>query len=78
MDNGYNDFQHILWLKEVPLKVSLFAWRFLQNRIPVEENLLRRHALSINDQLCTSGRGCKEDRDNLFISCAFYIVIFSI
>lgn len=22
---GYNDFHHILWIKEVPLKVSMFA-----------------------------------------------------
>ena len=29
------------WLKQVPLKVSVFVWRLLRNRLPTKDNLLR-------------------------------------
>lgn len=31
-----------IWHKHVPLKVSLFVWRFLRNRIPTKDNLAIR------------------------------------
>jgi len=85
-NNNNNDLHFILWLKEVPLKVSLFAWRLLQNRIPTKDNLMCRQVLSVNDELCTGGCGSTEDRDqpctggcgstedrdHLFVSCNFY------
>jgi len=70
--NNYNDLHFILWLSEVPLKVSLFAWRLLQNQIPTKDNLVHRQVLPVNDQLCTWGCGSTEDRDHLFVLCAFY------
>ena len=27
------------WLKAVPLKVSIFVWQFLLNRLPTKDNL---------------------------------------
>jgi len=34
-----------VWHKHVPLKVSLFAWRLLRNRLPTKDNLVRRRVL---------------------------------
>jgi len=37
-DQGlFDDF----WHKQAPLKVSLFSWRLLCNRLPTKENLVR-------------------------------------
>jgi len=69
---NYNDYHLILWLKEVSLKVSLFAWRLLHNRITTKDNLPRPHVLTINDHLCTGRCGCIEDTYHLFVSCVFY------
>ena len=33
------------WLNYVPLKVSMFVWRLLRNRLPTKDNLLRRRVL---------------------------------
>ncbi|GKV02024.1 hypothetical protein SLEP1_g14511 [Rubroshorea leprosula] len=38
---GINSIQQV-WNPMVPLKVSAFVWKFLQNRIPTGENLLTR------------------------------------
>lgn len=32
----------IFWIKVILLKVSLFAWRLLQNRLQTKDNLIRR------------------------------------
>jgi hypothetical protein len=32
----------VIWNKIAPLKVSLFAWRLLNNRLPTKDNLFRR------------------------------------
>jgi len=69
----YNDYHFILWLKEVSLKVSFFAWCcLLHNQIATKDNLVRRHVFSINDQLCTVWCGCIEDTNHLFVPCVFY------
>ena len=39
-----------IWNKEVPLKISLFVWRLLGNRLPTTDNLIKRHILLPNAQ----------------------------
>jgi hypothetical protein len=34
-----------VWHMQAPLKVSLFAWRLLRNRLPTKDNLVRRRVL---------------------------------
>jgi len=58
-----------VWHKLVPTKVSLFAWRLLQDRIPTRANLVRRQVLQPNDNLCVGGCGLIETMDHLFIGC---------
>jgi len=58
-----------VWHKLVPTKVSFFAWRILQDKIPTRANLVRRHILQPNDNLCARGCGLLETTDHLFIGC---------
>jgi hypothetical protein len=40
------------WNNSVSLKVSLFAWRVLSNRIPTKDNLFRCRIFPHNSCLC--------------------------
>jgi len=66
------DHSNTIWNNEVPLKVNLFAWRLLRNRLPTTDNLIRRHILHHNAQLCVGGCGIMEDINHLFLSCDFF------
>ena len=59
-----------VWHRQVPLKVSLFGWRLLRNRLPTKDNLLRRQVIASKNTLCTSGCGSQETGDHLFLGCA--------
>ncbi|CAJ2673841.1 unnamed protein product [Trifolium pratense] len=56
----------------VPLKVSIFAWRLLRDRLPTKSNLVTRGILSSPAQLCVAGCGEVESAHHLFISCSFF------
>jgi hypothetical protein len=53
----------------VPLKVTVFAWRLLRERLPTKDNLLRCSILHHDNQLCVGGCGMEETTYNLFFSC---------
>ena len=61
-----------IWNDEIPLKVDLFIWCLLRKRLPTTDNLIRRHILHHNAQLCVDGCGIMEDIDHIFISCDFF------
>jgi len=61
-----------VWHKLVPSKVSLFAWRLLQNRIPTKANLVHRRVLQPNVNLCVGGCGFIETADHLFLRCNLF------
>jgi len=42
----------LLWRKNVPLKVSVFAWRLFRNRSPSKTNLFHRGIISSEAQVC--------------------------
>jgi hypothetical protein len=35
----------LIWHKQIPLKVSVMAWRLLRNRLPTKDNLVRWHVI---------------------------------
>ena len=37
----------LVWHKQVPLKVSIFAWRLLRDRLPTKNNLVREEVCSM-------------------------------
>jgi len=62
-----------IWNKEVPLKISIFAWRLLRNRLPTTDNLIKKHIFYIRMRNYAWG-GCNmiEDAKHLFLSCDFF------
>jgi hypothetical protein len=61
-----------IWNKFVPLKIFVFAWRFLCGRIPLEVNLFRCGCLCNDSLLCSIGCDVYEDFNHLFWNYAFY------
>ena len=50
--------------------MSLFAWRFLRNKLPTKDNLVRRDILHVNDNVCVVDCGSLETSQHLFMGCA--------
>jgi len=59
------------WHKEIPLKVVLFAWRLLRDRLPTKDNLYRRHVVGFDEQSCVGGCGEVETSSHLLLHCNF-------
>ena len=59
----------LVWHKQVPLKVSIVAWRLLKDRLSTRSNLHRRDIVSIEGATCVSGCGHAETASHLFLHC---------
>jgi len=59
----------VAWLKHVPLKVSVFVWRLLRNRLSTKDNLICRRVLHHDDTLCVGGCGDPKTTTHLFFHC---------
>jgi hypothetical protein len=64
----------LVWHKQVPLKVSIFAWRLLQDRLPTKINLVRREIIHHDAARCVAG--CTSD-ESVWLIC-FFIVMCSV
>jgi hypothetical protein len=64
----YND---VIWNKIALLKVSLFAWRLLNNRLPTKDNLIRRGMTRLDSILCADGCWIAKTSNHLFLGCNF-------
>ncbi|KAK2365229.1 hypothetical protein QL285_090004 [Trifolium repens] len=62
---------NVIWTKIAPLKVPLFAWRLLNNRLPTKDKLICRGMTHLDSILCTSGCGVAETSNHLFLGCNF-------
>ncbi|MCI48548.1 glutamate-gated kainate-type ion channel receptor subunit GluR5, partial [Trifolium medium] len=67
-----DDAENLIWHSQVPLKVSVFAWRLLRDRLPTKSNLVTRGILSPAAHFCVSGCGDAESAQHLFISCSTF------
>jgi hypothetical protein len=47
----------LLWHRQVPLKVSIFSWRLLRDRLPTKANLVTRGIISPDLHLCVTRCG---------------------
>lgn len=63
---------HAVWLKQVPLKVSVFVWRLLRNRLPTKDNLERRRVLHHEDSTCIGGCDSQETMAHLILGCPVF------
>lgn len=69
--SGRSDVTHFIWSKIVSLKVTIFAWWLLRNRIPTAYNLFIRGIIQDNVQMCVGGCGSNENVHHLFLCCDF-------
>ncbi|MCI57057.1 HcrVf2 protein-like protein, partial [Trifolium medium] len=49
--------EDLIWHKQVPLKVYIFAWRLLRDRLPTKVNLVTQGIISPDAHFCVSGCG---------------------
>lgn len=66
----------LIWHKQVPLKVSVLAWRLLRDRLPTKANLTNRGILPMEARLCVTGCGHVEDVSHVFLSCPFFSALW--
>ncbi|XP_024626751.1 uncharacterized protein [Medicago truncatula] len=62
----------LIWHKQVPLKVSIFAWRLLRDRLPTKNHLFRRGIINSEACMCVTGCGMEETTSHLFIHCTTF------
>jgi hypothetical protein len=62
----------LVWHRQVPLKVSIFAWRLIHNRLPTKANLAARGIIQSEATYCVSRCGHVETTDHLFLSCTSF------
>jgi len=65
----FDETRDLIWHKQVPLKVSIVAWRLLKDRLPTRNNLLRRDIGQHAGATCVEGCGVEESASHLFIHC---------
>ncbi|GAU19084.1 hypothetical protein TSUD_79060 [Trifolium subterraneum] len=68
----------LIWHPQVPLKVSILAWRLLRDRLPTKANLVTRGILSPEAHFCVSGCEAVESAQHLFLSCSTFGPLWSI
>ncbi|KAK2447138.1 hypothetical protein QL285_006530 [Trifolium repens] len=61
--------EDLVWHKQVPLKISIFAWRLLRDRLPTKSNLVTHGNIFPEDQHCVFGCGGVESAQHRFLSC---------
>ncbi|KAK2430956.1 hypothetical protein QL285_029238 [Trifolium repens] len=64
--------EDLIWHRQVPSKVSIFAWRLLRDRLPTKTNLVSRGILPPDLHFCASGCGDIETAQHLFLSCGTF------
>ncbi|GAU50551.1 hypothetical protein TSUD_281250 [Trifolium subterraneum] len=73
-----DDTEKLIWHSQVPLKVSIFAWRLLRDRLPTKANLVTRGILPQAAGFCVSGCETIESSQHLFASCSIFGSIWAL
>ncbi|GAU37509.1 hypothetical protein TSUD_275610 [Trifolium subterraneum] len=68
----------LIWHSQVPLKVSIFVWRLLGDRLPTKANLVTRGILSSEAHFYVSECGVVESTQHLFLSCTTFGSLWSL
>jgi len=59
----------MIWHNQVSLKVSVFVWRLLRDKLPTKSNLVMRGVISSEASQCISDCGSIETAQHLFLAC---------
>ncbi|GAU21536.1 hypothetical protein TSUD_34990 [Trifolium subterraneum] len=73
-----DDAAGLIWHTQVPLKVSIFAWHLLRDRLPTKSNLVSCGILSLEAHHCVSGCGMVEFTQHLFLSYSSFGSLWSL
>ncbi|GAU21406.1 hypothetical protein TSUD_32360 [Trifolium subterraneum] len=73
-----DDAADFIWHSQVPLKVSILAWRLLWDRLPTKVNLITRGILPAVAHYCVSGCREVESAQHLFLSCSTFGSLWSL
>jgi hypothetical protein len=65
-----------IWNKVITLNVSLFAWRMLEDKFPLKDNLIRRGMHLENSTLCVGGCDVGEIIELLVVGCNMSLSIW--
>ncbi|GJZ02518.1 RNA-directed DNA polymerase, eukaryota [Tanacetum coccineum] len=57
------------WVKVVPIKINIFAWRARRDCLPTRSNLIRR-GVSLESSSCPLCLTCEEDVHHVFFRCS--------
>nr|GFB72301.1 RNA-directed DNA polymerase, eukaryota, reverse transcriptase zinc-binding domain protein [Tanacetum cinerariifolium] len=57
------------WVKNIPIKVNIFAWRLALDRLPTRTNLVQRSVVT-ESQSCPLCDAILEDTSHLFFNCS--------
>ncbi|XP_024639917.1 uncharacterized protein [Medicago truncatula] len=66
----------LVWHHQVPLKILIFAWSLIRDRLPTRANLAAHGILQLDTALCVAGCGMIETTDHLFLSCPSFAVLW--
>ncbi|CAJ2640326.1 unnamed protein product [Trifolium pratense] len=75
--NALSDGHDLIWHRQVPLKVSILAWRLLKDRLPTKTNLVTRGIVPTDARFCVSGCGDAEPAHHLFLTCSVFGSLWS-
>nr|XP_051221592.1 uncharacterized protein LOC127339821 [Lolium perenne] len=64
-----------VWAAKVPLKIRIFAWQLVLDRLPSSANILSRHGPG-NDNCALCGE--RETADHIFFSCPLAVFTWSV
>lgn len=64
-----------LWQLKAPIKVAVFAWRLLRDRLPTKANLHRRQ-IEVTDRSCPFCGNMEEEVGHLFFHCSKILPIW--
>ncbi|GLT48447.1 hypothetical protein SLA2020_220710 [Shorea laevis] len=69
-DNGFDTHYRLIWDNNLPMKISAFAWKALQNKIPTKENLQKRGMIEENiETKCIFCGEQTESSTHILFSC---------
>jgi len=67
-----NATRDLIWHKQVPLKVSILAWRLLRDMLPTKNNHFWRGIIQAGNIRCVAGCRIDESASHLFLHCELF------
>jgi len=67
-----NSAAELIGHNQLSLKVFVFVWRLLRDRLPTKSNLISRSVISSQASSCVSGCDLEETAQHLFLTCTTF------